>query len=341
MFGGQIFGFDIDQNGSEGILSEAKTVSGGKVIAAVETFDQTTGSIIQVLTRTTTQDDFITLGVGGTSIGLVEHEHVISLGKVQRTFPAVSPVSGNRFTGLWTPPIGRSLLINSVSRSQGVNSVAVLAEESRGFSSVVFSSDVANNTFGQLITLSDPNFNSSNVPVIAYNSSTNQAVVGAKGSNAFGPPDIGLIDLGTGSQTVFTGVGIGYVNGLAVDSATGIACTTTEIDFSVQFYNLATQTGFSQFLPGATTQFFSGADVQVDPVHRLFLVAQPNSSTSSSGSSIHVYTENGTLVESLNGFSFSNAFNVVPAHIAINPATRTGFVDGPDQGVTSLQAFTY
>src|SRR5215470_15356528 len=48
-FGGQIFGFDIDQASNEGILCEAHDVSGNKVLAAVETFDQTTGEIIRVL----------------------------------------------------------------------------------------------------------------------------------------------------------------------------------------------------------------------------------------------------------------------------------------------------
>ena len=38
-FGGQIFGFDIDPNGNEGILSEAKTLHHGTVRAAVETFE--------------------------------------------------------------------------------------------------------------------------------------------------------------------------------------------------------------------------------------------------------------------------------------------------------------
>ena len=47
------------------------------------------------------------------------------------------------------------------------------------------------------------------------------------------------------------------------------------------------------------------------------------------------------MIESLNGFNFSNAFNVVPAHIAINPNRRTGFIDGPDEGVTQLQGFSY
>jgi hypothetical protein len=76
-------------------------------------------------------------------------------------------------------------------------------------------------------------------------------------------------------------------------------------------------------------------------VNKLFLVAQPVSSTAPSGSSIHVYDESGNLVESINGFNFSNAFNVVPAHIALNPSRRIGFVDGPDPGVTQIQSFTY
>jgi hypothetical protein len=109
----------------------------------------------------------------------------------------------------------------------------------------------------------------------------------------------------------------------------------------MQFYDLATLTGFSQPLPGATNQLFSGADVAVDPIHHLFLVAQPISSTSPSGSSIHVYDEDGTLVESLDGFNFSNAGNVVGMRIALHPRWRYGFVDGPDPGVSQIQSFFY
>jgi hypothetical protein len=36
-FGGQIFGFDIDPNGNEGILRESISLPGGKYLAAVET----------------------------------------------------------------------------------------------------------------------------------------------------------------------------------------------------------------------------------------------------------------------------------------------------------------
>ena len=73
-FGGQIFGFDIDQNGAEGVLSEALLQSNGTVLAAVETFNQKTGDILKVVQETQTQDDFVTLGVVGNSVGsLVWH----------------------------------------------------------------------------------------------------------------------------------------------------------------------------------------------------------------------------------------------------------------------------
>jgi hypothetical protein len=342
-FGGQIFGFDIDQAGNEGVLSEAQTLAGGKVLAAVETFDQTSGAIIRVIKKTQSHDDFITLGVVGNSVGLVEREHVVSLFHVIRTFSVLNPLSGNRITGTWTPPVGSDHLVSAVSRNQGTPNVAVFAEDiSSNFQPTVFSSDVAANTFGPVVSITDQDFVSGGNPPMAYNSATNQAVLGhATLGNPFIPGKIATADLATGVFTKFTGVGLGDVNGIAVDPATGTACTTTEIDFSVEFYNLATQTGFSQPLPGANNQFFSGADVQFDAVNKLFLVAQPNSSTATSGSSIHVYDVSGNLVESINGLSFSNAFNVVPAHIALNPGNRIGFVDGPDPGVTQIQSFIY
>ena len=89
-FGGQIFGFDIDQNGTEGILSEAKTLSGGNILAAVETFDQATGRILNVVELTqpsSAQDDFCHHGlVVGNSVGLFEHDtHRVSLSPVERS----------------------------------------------------------------------------------------------------------------------------------------------------------------------------------------------------------------------------------------------------------------
>jgi hypothetical protein len=345
MFGGQIFGFDIDQNGTEGVLSEAQTLSGGKVLAAVETFDQTTGQILKVLIKTQTHDDSITLGVVGQSVGLIEREHVVSFLHVHRTFHTINPLSANKFTGLWTPPIGSKQIIEpaGVSRNQGASPVAVFATDNSGnFTPTVFESDVAANTFGPVVKIHDSGNFGSVPPPIAFDSVTHQAVLGG-GNGCFGcAPVIGVVDTVNGTFDEFTGVGFGFINGIAVDAADGIVCTTTEDDASVEFYDLASQSGFSVVLPNSgENQFFSGADVEFDPIHKVFLVAQPNTSSSSSGSSIYVYDIRGNLKETVNGLSFSNAFNVVPAHIALNPAMRSGFIDGPDSGVTDIQSFTY
>jgi len=344
-FGGQIFGFDIDQNGTEGLLSEAKTLNNGNVLAAVETFDQKTGKILKVVTKTETQDDFITLGIVGASVGLIEHEHVVSFDHVKRTFHVLNPLDSNQFTGVWTPPIGTQHLImpTGVSRSQGVPNVAVFAYDNSGqFIPYVFSSNVAANTFGPVIKIKDSNNFGSVPPPMAFDSKTKQAVLGG-GNGCFGClPVIGVADLTKGTFTEFTGIGFGFVNGIAIDAADGIVCTDTEDDANVEFYDLKTQTGFTVVLPNSgEQQFFSGNDVEFDPIHKLFLIAQENSSSSSSGSTIYVYDTKGNLKETLNGFNFNNTFNIIAMHIALNPGKRSGFVDGPDSGVTEIQSFTY
>jgi hypothetical protein len=341
-FGGQVFGFDIDPNGNEGILSESMSLPGGRYLAAAETFDQTTGNIIRVVGSTKTQDDFVTLGVFN-SVGLVEQEHVLSFLHLLRTFPIMDPIDSNRFTGKWAPPIDQMHIVGKISGVLGSSVSAVYVTDNSGsFTPLVFTSNVGANTFGQVFRITDQDFTSGADPGFAYDNQTNQAVLGhSMLGNPFVPGFLATVDLTTGAFSKFRGVGLGDVNGLAVDPSTGTVCTTTEIDFSVEFYNLATHTGFAQPLPGAVDQFYSGADVEFDPVNRLFLVAQPNSSTAQSGSSIHVYDVAGNLIESLNGFNFSNAGNVIPAHIALKPSARSGFVDGPDPGVTEIQSFTY
>jgi hypothetical protein len=348
-FGGQIFGFDIDQNGTEGVLSEAQDISGGKVLAAVETFDQKTGKILKVISKIETKDDYLTVGIVGTSVGLVEREHVQGIFVNKRIYQELSPVSSNKFTGVWTPPLTSTDIITSISRNQGTPTTAVLYFENTGnnFDTFVFGSNVAENTFQPAVDLTDPTFMESNAPQVGYDNVTNLAVVASSDSAVGGPPpQIALVDLTLGTVTQFTGIPgpfpfrQGSINGAAVDSEDGVLCTTTEVDFRVEFYDLKTQTGFAEVLPGASGQLQSGTDVEYDPINKLFLVAQSFSSTGS-GSSIQVYNPQGKLVESLNGFNFSNASNVIGTHIALNPNTRSGYVDGPDSGVTEIQSFTY
>jgi hypothetical protein len=336
--GGFILGYDIDQTGTEGILSESLDLSDGKSNVAVETFDQKTGKIIKIITeQKDTKNDFATLGIVGNSVALTEFEHVTNLFVDKRLYGVSNPLNSNKITGKWTPPFqAANDIISSVSSSQGVPNAAVLGSHNTvsDFSSYVFSSNVAANTFGKVFKVADPVFDGNHSPVLAYDSTTNQAVLG--GSNGcFGcTTEIGMVDLTTGKLTEFRGLGQGFINGIAVDSATGMACTTTEDDFSVEFYDLANQTGIIVVLPGATNQAQSGQAVAVDPIHKLFLVGQEFSSTAPRGSSIQVFDEQGNFVESLNGFSLPAS----PAYMALHPSQRAGYVLGSE---TALQSFTY
>lgn len=50
--GGQIFGFDIDQNGNDGVLASGQTISsGGAARVSMQTFDQNTGKITKTFDR--------------------------------------------------------------------------------------------------------------------------------------------------------------------------------------------------------------------------------------------------------------------------------------------------
>ena len=339
LFGGEIFGYGVDESGTEGLLSEALLEPGGNYTIATETFDQTTGRIIALVeVQLATQNNFVTLGVVGSHIGLREDEHVQGLYVVQRTYNVLNPLAGNRFTGAWLPPINNETqLFEDVEGNQGTPDVAVMASTDACCGRFVFGSNVAANLFGPIITLQDPILTQGVPPLLGYDSTTNQAVL----SQAEGAPNtvpvVDLVNLTTRNITEFTGLGHGFVNGLAVDSGTGIACTTTEsylFPYQAEFYNLATQTGFVVDLPNIGE--YAGATVANDPVNKLFLITHP---VPAAPGVILVYDENGNLIESLTGFPMGPG----GATIALNPNTRTGFVlaAGRNGNLSGLQSFTY
>lgn len=345
-FGGLIFGFDVESAGTEGLLAEAVENSDGTIHAALETFDQTTGKITAVVAESFTNNDLVTLGVFGPSVGLVETEHPKSLFHVLRNFRTLQPIGSHRFGPRWKPPLDRTHIINQVKGSEaGTSQVAVYAlDVSTDATPVVFKSDLAADTFGPVIPITDEVFTTEAPPVLAYDEVRNQAILGHDFPSAFIlPPRIGFVDLATGAFTKKKGLGLGVINGIAVDSADGILCTDTSFDSAVQFYDLATFEGINVLLPGAAqdNSTASGADIAFDPINKLFLVAQTFANGSlTDGSSIQVYDTAGNLVETVDGLNFQGGFNVFPTHISINPSRRTGFVNGPDLTM-SLQSFSY
>jgi hypothetical protein len=347
--GGQIFGFDIDSNGNDGVLASA----GGQI--SVQTFNETTGKITRTLGAITGKkvakgDDYVADGIFAGDIGLVDFQKAGIPGQTptKDMYHLLNPVTRNRLNGKWTPPL-KLFNVLEWAPNQSTDTSVVFGYQREGSDPLdLIVSDVGKNTFGKVIGLGETDFALGTQPQLAEDTVNNLAVMAT--SPSFGaaggpPPVIFSIDLKSGKISHFSGVncpgsvGCGYANGIGYDSSTGVACTTTELDGGVEFYNVAKQTGIRVQLPGNAGQLEAGAFVANDAVNGLFLIAQPVSSTSSTGSSIQIYNESGTLEESINGFSFSDASSVIPVRISINPTSRTGWVNGPQ--ADQLQEFSY
>jgi len=335
---GLVFGFDIDQNGTDGIFDNSIS-SGIEDTSSIGTFDQNTGKItklVKTIHSKTGDQELVTFGIVGADVGLVDHEFV-HLDPVRRhdTYDLMNPVSGNKFTGTWLPPKSTGAILWSVAPNQ--NSDTQVAMTIHGFDARMYVWDSATDTF--LKEFSVPFVTTA----VTIDTVTNQAILAGDQPN--GAPTITLVNLKNGRQFTFVGLNNGVAIGpssVAVDSNTGIICTPQSGNAQVAFYTLNNGVGTAVQLPdtGNSSQLNSGVAVTNDPINKLFLVAQPYSSTAPSGSSIDVFDETGDLVEAINGFNFQgDRVLEFPVKIAINPSQRVGWVQGPT--VSQLQQFFY
>jgi len=333
-FGGQIAGYDIDQNGTEGVLSEQATLKNGNILSAVETFDQKTGKILTVIRKGVTQfDDDIVIGIVGTSTAIVVHEHAVAHGAV-RTYHLISPLDANKYTGLWHPPHfdDNNDIVYGVSHDQQSDTAAffVLHDIYPGTTYFAFTENMKTQTFGKEFKTTAQDFQPFNPLAFAFDVNTNTGVLAESEGCNYCIMQVGLLNLDTGKFDKFQGLGQG-LQGLAVDSDDGVACTTSADDASVQFYDLKTQTGISEDLPGGVGQANSGFDVEFDPIHKLFLIFQGDGP--GEHSYIQVYDPKGNLVDSID----FGPFNHFGGYIALQPTQRSGFLgEGP-----ILRSFTY
>lgn len=336
--GGQIYGYDVDRNGTDGVLATAVNV---------ETFDQDSGTITKTFPKhLPAGTSYSADGIVAGDVGLITR-YVVPKGKIYATrhYDVMNPVTKNAFTAAWTPPV-KDINVYFLGPNQDTNASAVFAIELKNNDiPIIFSSDIAANTFGKVFKLNPSEFSLGDGPQFAQDSATNQAVIATSpdGGRVGGEAPINvLIDLRTGKQTQWSGFnngpfGAGFVNGLAVDSTTGIAATTTELNAQVEFYNLVNQTGTYTQLPctGSASQYNSGSGITNDPVNGLFLVTETYYCSGSEGSAIVVYDESGNYIEAITGFSFP----IGPGGPAINPSKRMGWAVGPH--VNQLQQFYY
>jgi hypothetical protein len=344
--GGQIFGFDVDQNGTDGVIASA--LNGG---IAVSTFDQTTATITDTLSKGVGPDnEYVVDGIFAGDVALVTDE-VTPKGQLyaKRTYVTMNPVTAEKFNGKWTPPIKDLSVLLTAENQSTATSVVFAIELKKQDNPVLVVSDVADNSISKVIRL-DPNlFGLGNGPQLGQYAAANKAVLalspdgGTVGGEA--PLNV-LVDQTSGKSVQFSGYNsgpfhAGDVNGLAVDPNTGIAATTTELNAQVEFYDLKKQSGIADVqLPctGDTDQTYSGSGIAVDPVNRLFLVTETDDACSGGTDGVvAVYDESGNLVETITGFP---GFAIGEPAPALNPALRTGWAM-TGKGFSQLQQFTY
>ena len=347
--GGQIYGFDINQNGDDGVLaSAADTSQPGVFKVSVETFDQNTGKITKSFANFTgTTNSYAVDGVFAGDIGLVTH-FIVPKGQIfaNRKYQTMNPVTAQKFTGKWTPPIADVDVQQGAENQTTSTSVLFAIELKNQDKPDLFVSNIAANTFGNVIHLDPNKFGGGNGPRLGQYTAANQAVfaLSPDGGKVGGFPPVNiLIDLQTGNQTQFPGYnngpfGAGFVNGMAVDPNTGVEATTTELNAQVEFYDVNKKMGITAVqLPctGNASQSNSGAGVTVDPVNKLFLVTDPFYCNGSQGSALVVYDEQGNLVETITGFTFA----IAEPPVVLNPGKRMGWAFGPQ--FSQLQQFFY
>ena len=349
--GGEIYGFDIDQNGKDGVLASAG-YSGNTFFVSVETFNEDTGEITKSFaTKNSARNSYSVDGIFAGDVGLITH-YIIPKGSIyaKRVYEVMNPVTANKFTGSWTPP-PKDIDIQLAAENQATSTSVVYAIKLKQEDApVLVVSDVANNTFSNVIKLDPNSFGLEFGPQLGQYSAANQAIIalspdgGAVGGEA---PLNYLIDLSTGKKTSFAGYNnggyhAGYVNGLATDPNTGVTATDTELNAQVEFYDMAKETGITAVqLPctGDADQSYSGWGIAVDPVNQLFLVAAPDACGGTSGS-IVVYDERGNHIETIPGIPI--AIGEPPP--AINPNKRMGWAFGGSTNggeFNQLQQFFY
>jgi hypothetical protein len=348
--GGEIYGFDIDQNGSDGVLSSAGYDQGGNFFVSVETFDQDTGKITKSFAKkNSARNSYSVDGIFTGNVGLVTH-YIIPNGQIyaKRQYEVMNPVTANKFTGAWTPPL-KDVDIQLVAENQATSSsVVYVIELKKQDVPDLIVSDVGANTFSNVIKLDPNTFGLEFGPQLGQYTAANLAVIALSpdGGTVGGEAPVNyLIDLGTGKSTSFQGYNnggfhAGYVDGAATDPNTGVTATDTELNAQVEFYDMAKKQGIAAVqLPctGNTDQSYSGSGIANDPVNKLFLVTETYDACSGGAtSSIHVFDESGNYIETITGFQF--AIGEPPP--AINPGKRMGWAFG-GPNFSQLQQFFY
>lgn len=231
--GGQIYGFDINQDGDDGALASAQNAGGNNYLVSVETFDQNTGKITKSFKKETgLRDSYSVDGIFAGDVALVTH-YVAPNNTIyaKRKYAVMNPVTAEKFTGDWTPPVKDIDVLQAGVNQDASTSVLFAIELKKQDNPILVISDIAANTFTNIVPL-DPNlFGGGNGPKLGQYTAANKAVLALSPDGVavggVAPVNV-IVDLGTGKTQQFNGYNngpyhAGYVDGLAVDPNTGVA----------------------------------------------------------------------------------------------------------------------
>jgi len=211
--GGQIFGFDIDQNGDDGVL-ESTDLNQPVPSNSVETFDQNTGKIIRSFAKSQgEQNGYEMVGIFAGDVALITRFVPIK-GSIfsKEKYAVMNPATANKFTGAWTPPVKHIYVKFAADNQATSTSVLYGIETSHQDIPDLLVSDVAANTFSNVIHL-DPVFGLNTIPQLAQYTAANEAVLATspdQGKRGGAPPVNALVDLSTGKVTTFDGYNNGF-----------------------------------------------------------------------------------------------------------------------------------
>jgi hypothetical protein len=346
--GAVVNGFGVDASAPTGFVTSNVTNAAGQTTqSSVQTFSQQTQAITGTVTSSSS-DSFTTADSGGAGI-FAGHTGLIADSTPSATsYDVLQPLG--TVAGPWNPPT-TDTQIQPADNQQTPS--AAFGTWSFGPNGVVnagvFSSDVQAGTFGPLYSIQPAlsGFGLPTVTAVGQDTATGTAVIGASDFfNFSAPPTYITVNLATGAQSAFTGVGQGDPGGLAVDSATGMAVSPD--GSGVGIYNLASGSG-TLASPGGFVYQHPAADA----TRQQFLVQEvspPDMNTVSPGlgatpndnalSTEVVMNEQGQVVSRVEQFNFFNVFTTIAGQLTqLEPASAAGYTLGLYGG--ELQPFNY
>jgi hypothetical protein len=339
-------GFAVTPNGGDGMLTSNQTNAKGKPITSVETFNQRTNAITHTLLHG--GGSYQTAGPGlGAGPGVFNGD----VGLVQ-----YYPVKGNPYydvlnlakarhavTGHWTLPAKDVPAGDNVYQDTAPDAdpagTAVISGNIGGTDQLVFSSNVAKNTFTTAYDLK-PRLTGLGFPFVtgfAADTTNDTAVLSISDfTNLSAAPKVVTANLRTGALGSFPGTGAGAMDGIAVDSTRQLLFGASDSSSTLAVYNLANASVTGSLTPGG----YGYNHPAVDARHGLFLVDelegpdaagfQPNDNALSS---VLVLNDSGALLARITAFDFNNLWTAnLGAYIQLNPATRTGYTLGAGGG---------